>query len=141
MGDLPIHDPSSWKRCGMSGRESIGVTESHSSPQGQVTPSSSFLTQILDPSRTSNTPRSQLKHRGWHINAVQRGINMDHGYGMESDCGVCRSPFLSWLCRRPYRHPLCPLRRIHPFCQSRILIDRDPVPRGLLSCHATLTCR
>ncbi|KAJ0157879.1 hypothetical protein HZ326_0495 [Fusarium oxysporum f. sp. albedinis] len=67
----------------MSGRESIGVTESHSSPQGQVTPSSSFLTQILDPSRTSNTPRSQLKHRGWHVNAVQRGINMDHGYGME----------------------------------------------------------
>jgi len=31
--------------------------------------------------------------------------------------------------------------RIHPFCQSRILIDRDPVPRVFLSCHATLTCR
>lgn len=30
--------------------------------------------------------------------------------------------------------------RIHPFCQSRILIDRDPVPRGFLSCHAALTC-
>lgn len=67
----------------MSGRESIGIIESHSSPQGQVTPSSPFLTQILDLTRTSNTPRSQLRHREWHVNAVQRGINMDHGYGME----------------------------------------------------------